>query len=121
MWKVINKVLDKETALAETSSLEVEGKTITNEKDIAESNNHHFVTVGPKLASTLEFKPDDYSLKHINYQQNTTLFVPIDDASVQNAIRQLLIGKVPSPVKTSTTLIKDVADFMWKPLTMVPH
>ena len=119
MWKVINKVLDKETPSTEISSLEVEGKTIANEKDIAESLNHHFVTVGPKLASKLESEPDDDSLKHINYQQNTMIFVPIDDAYVQNATRQLKNGKAPGPDKISTTLIKDAADFIWKPLTMV--
>ena len=119
MWKVINKVLDKETPSTEISSLEVEGKTNTNEKDIAESLNHHFVTVGPKLASKLESKPDDDSLKHISYQQNAMIFVPIADAYVQNAIRQLKIGKAPGPDKTSTTLIKDAADFIWKPLTTV--
>ena len=118
MWKVINKVLDKEAPSTEISSLEVEGQTITNERDIAVSLNHHFVIVGPKLASKLESKPDDDSLKHINHQQNTMLFVPIDDAYVLNAIRQLTNGKTPCPDNTSTTLIKAAAEFIWKPLTM---
>ena len=103
----------------EISSLEVERKTITNEKNIAESLNHHFVTVGPKLASKLEFKPDDDSLKHTNYQQNTIIFVSIDGTNMLNAIRQLKNGKVSDPDKAPTTLIKDATDFIWKRLTMV--
>ena len=100
MWKVINKVLDKATPSTEISSLEVGGKTITNEKDIAESLNHHFVTVGPKLASKLESKPDDDSLKLINYQQNKMIFVPIDDAYVLNAIRQLKMVKHRAQIRS---------------------
>ena len=41
MWKVINKVLDKATPSTEVSTLDVEGRTITKEKDIAEALNHH--------------------------------------------------------------------------------
>ena len=46
-------------------------------------------------------------------------FVPIDETYVLNAIKQLKNGKAPGPDKISTKLIKDAADFIWKPLTMV--
>ena len=119
MWQVINKVLDKATPSTEISSTDVEGKTITKEKDIAEALNHHFTTIGPKLDSKLESRSDDDSLKHINTQQNKMAFVPIDETYVLNAIKQLKNGKAPGPDKISTKLIKDAADFIWKPLTMV--
>ena len=119
MWKVINKVLDKATPSTEVSTLDVEGRTITKEKDIAEALNHHFTTIGPKLASKLESRSDDDSLKHINAQQNKMMFVPVDETYVLNAIKQLKNGKAPGPDKISTKLIKDAADFIWKPLTMV--
>ena len=118
MWQVINKVLDKATPSTEISSLDVEGITITKEKDIAEALNHHFTTIGPKLATKLEPRPDDDCLKHINVQQNKMMFVPIDEAYVLNAIKQLKNGKAPGPDIVSTTLIKDAADFIWKPLAM---
>ena len=101
------------------SSIDVKGKTTTKEKDIAEALNHHFTTIGPKLASKLESRSDDDSLKHINTQQNKMAFVPIDETDVLNAIKQLKNGKAPGPDKISTKLIKDAADFTWKPLTMV--
>ena len=47
------------------------------------------------------------------------MFVPIDETYVLNAINQLKNGKAPGPDKISTKLIKDAADFFWKPLTMV--
>ena len=119
MWKVINKVLDKATPSTEVSTLDVKGRTITKEKDIAEALNHHFTTIGSKLASKLESRSDDDSLKHINAQQTKMMFVPVDETYVLNAIKQLKNGKAPGPDKISTKLIKDAADFIWKPLTMV--
>ena len=106
------------TPSTEISILDVEGKTITKEKDIAEALNHHFTSIGPKLAIKLESRPDDDSLKHINVQQNKMIFVHIDETYVLNAIKQLKNGKATGPDKISTTLIKDAADFIWKPLTM---
>ena len=47
------------------------------------------------------------------------MFVPVDETYVLNAIKQLKNGKAPGPDKISTKLIKDAADFIWKPLTMV--
>ena len=87
MWKVINKVLDKATPSTEVSTLDVEGRTITKEKDIAETLNHHFTTIGPKLASKLESRSDDDPLKHVNAQQYKMMFVPVDETYVPNAIK----------------------------------
>ena len=46
-------------------------------------------------------------------------FVPIDETYVLNAIKQLKIGKAPGPDKISAKLMRDAADFIWKPLAMV--
>ena len=54
MWKTINKVLNKSSQSITTSCLDVEGNRITKEADIAEALNHHFVTVGPKLAGKIK-------------------------------------------------------------------
>ena len=119
MWKVINKVLDKTTTTTEISSLDVERKIVTKEKDIAEALNHHFTTIGRKLANKLEYKPNDDPLKHIKIQKNKTTFVPIDETHVLKAIKQLKNCKAPGPGKISIKLFKDAAGFIWKPLTMV--
>ena len=47
------------------------------------------------------------------------MFAPIHETYVLNAIKQLKNGKAPGPDKISTMLIKDAADFIWKPSTMI--
>ena len=47
MWKAVNKVLKRDTNSVGVSSLEIEGRTLTKEKDIAEALNQQFVAVGP--------------------------------------------------------------------------
>ena len=93
--------------------------TITKEEDIAEALNTHFTTIGPKLAIRLDSRLDVDYLKHINVQQNEMMFVPIDEPSVLNAIKQLKNGTALGPDKISTMQIKDAADSIWKPLTIV--
>ena len=53
MWRTINKVLDKNVNTVSLSSLERDGKYLTRERDVLEAMNHHFVTVGPKLAEKI--------------------------------------------------------------------
>ena len=43
----------------------------------------------------------------------------IDETYALNATKQLKNGKAPGQDKISTTLIKDAADFIWKPFTMI--
>ena len=119
MWKAVNKVLNRDTNSVGVSSLDIEGRTLTKEKDIAEALNQHFVTVGPKLAEKLESKNDDDPLVKINAQTKNLKFKLIDNTYVSNAISKLKNGKAPGPDKISTRLVKDSGDFIWKPLTMI--
>ena len=119
MWKAVNKVLNRDTNSVGVSSLNIEGRTLTKEKDIAEALNQHFVTVGPKLAEKLESKNDDDPLVKINAQTKNLKFKLIDNTYVLNAISRLKNGKAPGPDKISTRLVKDSGDFIGKPLTMI--
>ena len=117
MWH--NRVLEKSSKSTMPASLNIEGRKITKDSDILEALNHHFVSVGPKLASKIEQNASNDPLKHIDNEPNTMRLTPVDDNYVPKAIRQLKNGKAPGPDKIPTMLIKDAADLICKPLKMV--
>ena len=88
--KAVNKVLNRETnSVGGVSSLDIEGRKLPKQKDIAEALNHHFATVGPMLAENLESKNDDDPLIKINAQTKTLKFNLIDNTYILNAISRL--------------------------------
>ncbi len=65
MWKTINKVLDKNQHTVKLSSVEVNGRCLTRERDVLEALNQHFVSVGPNLATNIVSKPGEDCLQNI--------------------------------------------------------
>ena len=112
-------MLDKSPQLTKTSSLDVEGIGITKEASIAEALNHHFVTVGSKLASKIEQWTNDDPLKCVVQQASVMKFNFVKDAFIHNSIKQLKNGKAPGPEKILTKLIKDAGETICKPLVMI--
>ena len=115
----INKVLDKNVNTVSLSNLEIDGKCLTRERDVLEAINHHFVSVGPKLAEKIASKQGDDCLRYINSESNEKVFKYVEETYMANAIRKLKNGKAAGPDKVSTTIIKDVGDLVSKPLSMI--
>ncbi len=74
MWKTINRVLDNNIESTTIPSIELDGKTLTREYDVLEVLNYHFVSVGPKLASSIETRQNDNCLQHITPVDNAMPF-----------------------------------------------
>ena len=87
MWKIINKVLDKSPQLTTISCFDVEGNRITKEANIAEALYHHFVTVGPKLASKIEQLTNYYPLKYVVKEASIMRFNFVNDTFILNSIK----------------------------------
>ena len=119
MWKTINKVLDKNTNSDIPSSLEFEGKRLTREPDILEAFNHHFTSIGPKLAQKIEVRNDDDCLQNITTESNDMIFRNVDENYILDAINQLKNGKASGPGKVSITIVKDVKDLIVKLLKFI--
>ena len=119
MWQTVNRVLEGSSKSTMPASLNIEGRKLTNEGVIVEALNHHFVSIGPKLASKIEQNVNDDPLKHIDNEPNTMRLPPVDDNYVHKAIKKLKNGKAPGPDKIPTMLIKDAMDLICKPLTIV--
>ena len=79
MWHTINRVLEKSSNSTMPVSLNIEGRKLTKERDILEALNHHFVSVGPKLASKTEKNANDDPLQHIANEPNMMRLTPVDD------------------------------------------
>ena len=119
MWKTINKILDENTNSDIPSSLELEGKRSTKEPDILEALNHHFTSIGPKLAQRIEVRSDDEWLQNITTEPNNMILGTIDENYILDAINQLKNGKASGPDKVSITIVKDVKDLIAKPLEII--
>ena len=87
MWKTINKMLDKSPQLTTISCFDVEGNRITKEANIAEALYHHFVTVGPKLASKIEQLTNYYPLKYVVKEASIMKFNFVNDTFILNSIK----------------------------------
>ena len=74
MWKAINKVLDKNENSVKLSSVEVEDKCLTRERDVLETSNRHFVSVGTNLAKKIVSRPGDDCLQNIKTEQKVMKF-----------------------------------------------
>ena len=116
MWRTINKVLDKNIKTVSISSLEVEGKYLTRERDVVEAMNRHFALVGPKLAEKITWKPDNDCLCYITPESNVMTFKTINETRMHNAIKNLKNGNAAGPDTIPTTIIKDVGGIVTKPL-----
>ena len=121
MWKTINKVLDK--GLNSTTIMQVKdgNKTVSDSKQIANALNSHFVNVGPRLASRIDNKPGDDPLYHLDTCIEETIFQfkQVNENTVMKYIQNLKQGKSAGPDNIPTVILKDAADCICKPLTMI--
>ena len=118
MWRIDNALV-KNVETVSFSSLQVEGKYLTRERDVVEKMNHQLALVGPKLAEKITSNPDDDCLCYITPESNVLIFKTINETHMRNAIKNLKNGKAAGPDKIPTTIITDVGDLIIKPLTMI--
>ena len=121
MWRTINKVLNKDSP-SSFSAVNFQGQRLDRPNEIAEAFNEHFVTIGPKLASNIEQKPDDNPLKYLEENNENSpkfQFKQVDASYVRKAVMGLKNSKSPGPDKIPTKLLKDAIEFICQPLVMI--
>ena len=106
MWRTTNIVLEKNVETVSLSSLEVEGKYLTRERDVVEVMNRHFALVGPKLAEKTTSKPGNDCLCYITPESNVMTFKTINETHMHNSIKNLKNGKAAGPDKIPRTISK---------------
>ncbi len=121
MWKTINRVLNKDSASKlSISGLNVNGKIVSEACDMAEASNQHLVSVGPKLAEKIKTAPNDDHLKYIRSKDSASLTLKrVTSSQVLDSLKSPGNGKAPGPDKIPIMFVKDVADFISYPLTLI--
>ena len=90
------------------------------EGKLAEAFNQHFVSVGPKLAEKIKTTPSDNQINHITPNDPGTLILrQVTNSQVLKSFKQLKYCNAFGPEKIPTTLVKDAANFISYPLTLI--
>ena len=80
----------------------------------------HFASVGPKLVEKIASKQSDNPLKYITSNDSATVFIkPVTSFQVLMCLDQLKNGKACGPDKIPSTLVKDAANFISYPFTLI--
>ena len=92
MWKVLKKAVGQENKLNSIDQIQFNETTITDNKEIADVCNQHFVTIGERLASKIP-GTSDLSNDHIPRVQSKFMFKPITESQVLQVIAKLVNSK----------------------------
>ena len=119
LWQGIHDIVySKKSKKNNTpSSLLIDGKTITNPKDIAESFNNFFTCIGAKLQSNIPSTRRHYFdyLKHPNPE---TFFIsPTTPDEIKNIIKSLKSSKCVGPNSIPTKILHLIKDKIYIPLS----
>ena len=90
-WKTINLVLKGKSKTTNITSLDIEGKQVCNNKNIAESLNHFFCNIGINLSKNIPItaKPLLQNKYPINNQKACFNFRVIHTGHIENALGKL--------------------------------
>ena len=123
MWKTINKVLNKNQHSTTPKFVMFEGQSIEKPNEIAEAFNNHFATIGPKLADKIENKDSDDPLKYLPNIGGSIAscfeFYTIHPNTIEREIKNLKCSKSAGYDKISVKLVKDAAEILSEPLTII--
>ena len=59
-WRTINELTFRKSGKTSVTSLEINGLTIADTREISNEFNNHFSTIGPKLASEIDSDSGNY-------------------------------------------------------------
>ena len=97
MWKTVNTVLNKDSASSNIPTVNFQHRVLDRPNEIAKTFNEHFVTVGPKLASSIDHKADDDPLKYLKGTDENMAkfqFTQIDTNYIKKAVMALKKFKI---------------------------
>jgi len=120
IWKTINQVLNRKTKSYGIKEIEVDQTSVTDQGEIANMFNKHFISVGPKLSADLpqskhHFK-DFFSKETNNFEFK---FKRINEDTVLNMLQKIDITKATGLDGVSPYLLKIAAPVIANSLTTI--
>ena len=101
------------------SYITVDNKTISDEKQIAESFNNYFVNIGNSITNSISGSTTGYK-RYLNKQYNSNFFLnPVVPTDLINTAKKLNSKRSEGPDNISTKIMKDSIDEIATPLCHV--
>ena len=121
MWNTIKVVLGKTTRSTAVPFSEQEGRQITDKEELASAFNEHFINRDHSLASKIEIKSKDDPTQYLTAIEKSARFKSkfITKHWVLIALKVLKEAKLPGPDKIPTKVLKDAAELICVPLTII--
>ena len=90
-WKTVNLLLNKRSKTTNISSLDVEGRNVTDNNEIAQSMNEFFCSVGKKLSDDIPQQPNPLLSNEYNINEEGTSFQfkTVCSESVEKALKKM--------------------------------
>ena len=99
-------------------TLIVDGKTLTDDKDIADGINNYFCTIGSKISSKI--KSPGHFTDYLKNKINNTFFIsPVVEAEVSRELAKLNPKKASGPDNITTKIVTSCASQLTAPLTRI--
>ena len=121
MWEQLSYLLNTKNSKLKTDSVNkliIDGKTVGNDKGIANALNSHFLNVGPNLANKVNHSSASHKDYLLNPTTDTVFFTPTDSIEISKEIYSLKNKKSGIDFFT-TSLIKFVKDEIMESLVII--
>ena len=97
----------------------MDGKTLTDDKDIADGINNYFCTIGSKIRSKIKW-PGGHFTDYLKNKINNIFFIsPVVEAEVSRELAKLNPKKASGPLYITTKIVTSCASQLTAPLTRI--
>ena len=120
-WKAYEATFNPNKRKQQTKlqKLIVDGKTLTDDKDVADGINNYFCTIGNKISSKIK-SPGGHFTDYPKNKINNTFFIsPVVEAEVSRELTKLNPKKASGPDNITTKITTSCASQLSAPLTRI--